>query len=234
MKASNPRVMIAAYRLLVKRMADENMNYPLHLGVTEAGDGPDGRIKSAAGIGSLLDDGIGDTIRVSLTEDPEFEIPVAKEIAARYDRGLNTSIRDESNAWPGFTSTRRETEPFMAGPISIGGASPIRVVSNMKLEADSKQKVMGLMEDFLKQDTPPEVLLIPYEGASFEEPFEEFRYALSQETKRLGLWVAFEAGKLPSQIGFSADGYVYRFEKFADENELVLLNEACRRNSAYW
>ena len=80
MKASNTRVMIAANRLLADRMKQEGMNYPLHLGVTEAGAGEDGRIKSAIGIGSLLADGIGDTIRVSLTEDPEFEIPVAYNI----------------------------------------------------------------------------------------------------------------------------------------------------------
>lgn len=77
LKASNTRVMIAANRLLVKRMQAEGMDYPLHLGVTEAGAGDDGRLKSAVGIGSLLADGIGDTIRVSITEDPEFEIPVA-------------------------------------------------------------------------------------------------------------------------------------------------------------
>jgi (E)-4-hydroxy-3-methylbut-2-enyl-diphosphate synthase len=80
MKASSTRVMIAATRLLVGRMKEAGMNYPLHLGVTEAGAGEDGRIKSAIGIGSLLADGIGDTIRVSLTEDPEFEIPVAYNI----------------------------------------------------------------------------------------------------------------------------------------------------------
>jgi len=85
MKASNTQVMVQAYRLLVNRMIEENMNYPLHLGVTEAGDGEDGRIKSSVGIGTLLEDGLGDTIRVSLTEDPEFEIPVCKRIAARYD-----------------------------------------------------------------------------------------------------------------------------------------------------
>jgi (E)-4-hydroxy-3-methylbut-2-enyl-diphosphate synthase len=84
MKASNIRVMVQAYRLLVARMRNEGMNFPIHLGVTEAGEGEDGRIKSAAGIGALLEDGIGDTIRVSLTEDPEFEIPVAKVIADRY------------------------------------------------------------------------------------------------------------------------------------------------------
>ena len=76
MKASNTQVMVQAYRLLVATMISEGMNYPLHLGVTEAGDGEDGRIKSAVGIGTLLEDGLGDTIRVSLTEEPEAEIPV--------------------------------------------------------------------------------------------------------------------------------------------------------------
>ncbi len=84
MKSSNIRVMVQAYRLLVARMREEEMNFPLHLGVTEAGEGEDGRIKSAAGIGALLEDGLGDTIRVSLTEEPELEIPVAKAIANRY------------------------------------------------------------------------------------------------------------------------------------------------------
>jgi (E)-4-hydroxy-3-methylbut-2-enyl-diphosphate synthase len=84
MKSSNPQVMVQAYRLLVETMVKEGMNYPLHLGVTEAGDGEDGRIKSAVGIGALLEDGLGDTIRVSLTEDPEFEAPVAAALADRY------------------------------------------------------------------------------------------------------------------------------------------------------
>lgn len=86
MKASNTQVMVEAYRLLVETMVKEGMNYPLHLGVTEAGDGEDGRIKSAVGIGTLLEDGLGDTIRVSLTEDPEFEAPVAKALAMRYEK----------------------------------------------------------------------------------------------------------------------------------------------------
>lgn len=84
MKASNAQVMVQAYRLLVQQMMRAGMNYPLHLGVTEAGDGEDGRIKSAAGIGTLLEDGLGDTVRVSLTEEPEFEIPVAKMLVERY------------------------------------------------------------------------------------------------------------------------------------------------------
>jgi len=84
MKSSNPQVMVQAYRLLIQKMEEEGMNYPLHLGVTEAGGGEDGRIKSAVGIGTLLEDGIGDTIRVSLTEDPEFEMPVAISLTNRY------------------------------------------------------------------------------------------------------------------------------------------------------
>ncbi|HET9277207.1 MAG TPA: (E)-4-hydroxy-3-methylbut-2-enyl-diphosphate synthase, partial [Flavitalea sp.] len=95
MKSSNPKVMVQAYRLLVEHMMHEfSVCYPLHLGVTEAGDGEDGRIKSAIGIGGLLEDGIGDTIRVSLTEDPELEIPVCKDIVKRYEkRSLESAVR---------------------------------------------------------------------------------------------------------------------------------------------
>ncbi len=92
MKASNTQVMVQAYRLLVQKMIETNRNYPLHLGVTEAGEGEDGRIKSAVGIGTLLEDGLGDTIRVSLTEEPEFEIPVAKSLADRYQKNINSKI----------------------------------------------------------------------------------------------------------------------------------------------
>jgi (E)-4-hydroxy-3-methylbut-2-enyl-diphosphate synthase len=93
MKSSNPQVMVQAYRLLIENMNEELGHcYPLHLGVTEAGDGEDGRIKSAIGIGTLLEDGIGDTIRVSLTEDPEFEVPVCKDIVKRYVNVKPTSV----------------------------------------------------------------------------------------------------------------------------------------------
>jgi (E)-4-hydroxy-3-methylbut-2-enyl-diphosphate synthase len=98
MKSSNPLVMVQAYRVLVQKMDEEfGAIYPLHLGVTEAGDGEDGRIKSAIGIGSLLEDGIGDTIRVSLTEDPEFEIPVCKDIVMRYSN-RNNAIEKSADA----------------------------------------------------------------------------------------------------------------------------------------
>jgi 1-hydroxy-2-methyl-2-(E)-butenyl 4-diphosphate synthase len=119
MKSSNPQVMVQAYRLLVKTMADEfGECYPLHLGVTEAGDGEDGRIKSAIGIGSLLEDGLGDTIRVSLTEDPELEIPVCRDIVKRYGPSPTTSLVTQDGAkapsrWEGdeqpYTPVEEET-----------------------------------------------------------------------------------------------------------------------------
>src|SRR5690606_17097904 len=95
MKSSNPQVMIQATRLLVEKMTAEGMNYPLHLGVTEAGDGEDGRIKSAVGIGTLLEDGLGDTVRVSLTEEPELEVPVAMALVNRYIKRAESAIQSE-------------------------------------------------------------------------------------------------------------------------------------------
>lgn len=114
MKASNPQVMVQAYRLLVQTMQQELGHcYPLHLGVTEAGDGEDGRIKSAIGIGTLLEDGVGDTIRVSLTEDPEFELPVCKDIVKRYTNRVDyTKIPVISTVpYSPFSYQRRETAP---------------------------------------------------------------------------------------------------------------------------
>ena len=111
MKSSNPQVMVQAYRLLVRQMMKENMNYPLHLGVTEAGDGEDGRIKSALGIGTLLEEGLGDTIRVSLTEEPEYEIPVCKTLVNRYSefyKSLTDNFRFSETINP-FEYTRRES-----------------------------------------------------------------------------------------------------------------------------
>jgi (E)-4-hydroxy-3-methylbut-2-enyl-diphosphate synthase len=115
MKSSNPQVMVQAYRLLVKTMFDEFSEcYPLHLGVTEAGDGEDGRIKSAVGIGTLLEDGLGDTIRVSLTEDPEFEIPVCKDLVRRYETqkpetsGLQLIPAIDKMPYNPFSYSRRE------------------------------------------------------------------------------------------------------------------------------
>lgn len=128
MKSSNPQVMIQAYRLLIKKMEEEKMNYPLHLGVTEAGDGEDGRIKSAVGIGTLLEDGIGDTIRVSLTEEPEYEIPVAISLVKRYEERKNHQTIIEIDEIPKdpFTYARRKT--FEAA--GIGGTTVPKVISD--------------------------------------------------------------------------------------------------------
>ena len=115
MKASNTQVMVQAYRLLIVKMQEEGMNYPLHLGVTEAGEGEDGRIKSAVGIGTLLEDGIGDTVRVSLTEEPEFEIPVARELVARYaNRDKHDPIKAiENNPINPFEYTKRTSREVL-------------------------------------------------------------------------------------------------------------------------
>jgi (E)-4-hydroxy-3-methylbut-2-enyl-diphosphate synthase len=128
MKASNPQVMVQAYRLLVHTMIREGMNYPLHLGVTEAGDGEDGRIKSAMGIGTLLEDGLGDTIRVSLTEDPEFEIPVALALTRRYDRRAGHAPIPPVDTVPvhPFVYTRRQSCEVQ----NIGGQNVPRVVAD--------------------------------------------------------------------------------------------------------
>lgn len=114
MKASNAQVMVQAYRLLVATMMEQGMNYPLHLGVTEAGDGEDGRIKSAVGIGTLLEDGLGDTIRVSLTEAPEAEIPVAAMLAERYTkRDGHHTLPFEASAVNPFDYHRRDTREVL-------------------------------------------------------------------------------------------------------------------------
>jgi len=115
MKASNTIVMVQAYRLLVAEMKKSGMNYPLHLGVTEAGDGEDGRIKSAVGIGALLEDGLGDTVRVSLTEEPEAEIPVAQKLIHQFDGVADYTVApfDEELPYSPYAYTRRETHPVL-------------------------------------------------------------------------------------------------------------------------
>ena len=132
MKASNPKVMIAAYRLLVDRLAKEgpDWNYPVHLGVTEAGDGEDGRIKSAIGIGSLLNDGIGDTVRVSLTEDSIHEIPVARALVGLYGGKETDAVApDEANlSFDPFSYRRRAAARTVVGDVALGTGEVPRVV----------------------------------------------------------------------------------------------------------
>lgn len=132
MKASNPKVMVQAYRLLVARLTADGLGaYPLHLGVTEAGDGEDGRTKSAAGIGALLEDGLGDTIRVSLTEAPEAEIPVAQALAAHFDsrRELSAPLSCPVDHTDPFTFTRRIAEIVRLDTVTCGGGLVPRVLA---------------------------------------------------------------------------------------------------------
>ena len=163
MKASNPKVMIQAYRLLVQRMAQEAMHYPLHLGVTEAGDGEDGRIKSAIGIGSLLLDGLGDTIRVSLTEDSVYEIPVAQAIATKA-MSLWAEGRDEpplADSIDPYHFVRRETATVhLADKITVGPEQPPRVITRTTL-AELTNPQSALRHPQLLKDTPAEGLLVP-------------------------------------------------------------------------
>ena len=154
MKASNPKVMIEAYRLAVARMNDEGMDYPLHLGVTEAGDGEDARVKSAIGIGSLLNDGLGDTIRVSLTEDPIYEIPVARDLA---DKAMalweppNQAFEPTHDSINPYTFHRRPSRAVKIGPnCAIGGESlPAVIVKSHR----SVSEPVSIIEDVCRTQT---------------------------------------------------------------------------------
>ena len=173
MKSSNPKVMINAYRLLAARLDEEgaDWNYPIHLGVTEAGDGEDARIKSAIGIGSLLSDGIGDTVRVSLTEDSVHEIPVAKALVKMWaasqrdnvsvDRGaVAGSTLPSSLSYDPFSYGRRSTERIERGGFGIGGEELVRVVVRRATHDKVAHKLDRL------GDYQPEVI---YEEAQIHE-----------------------------------------------------------------
>jgi (E)-4-hydroxy-3-methylbut-2-enyl-diphosphate synthase len=184
MKASNPKVMIQAYRLLVEKMDRAHRAYPLHLGVTEAGDGEDGRIKSAIGIGSLLLDGLGDTIRVSLTEDSVYEIPVARAIADKamslWDsgswrrdhqsreaggskqetRGTDGPASTDLDSVDPFAYVRRETTALELSPACVaGGEQPPRVIVTAGTVNRVAEVARQLSDPKLK-DTPAEGLLV--------------------------------------------------------------------------
>ena len=182
MKSSNPKVMINAYRLLVARLQQEgpDWNYPIHLGVTEAGEGEDARIKSAIGIGSLLEDGIGDTIRVSLTEDSIHEIPVAQALAAPYNArlaGETTSRRDENApavSYDPFSYQRRGSRTMhvagISGDIGVGGEELVRVLVRQPSFAKISHKVdrMGDYKPEIVYEDVGVVELDPQDTAAVE------------------------------------------------------------------
>ncbi len=147
MKSSNPQVMVQAYRLLVQKMDEEGLKpYPLHLGVTEAGDGEDGRIKSAMGIGTLLEDGLGDTVRVSLTEEPEFEMPVGRKLVERYaNRANHKSIHPiENPPFHPFQYELRNTHEVA----NIGGGNVPRIIADLSTIANPEYKDLKAIGHF--------------------------------------------------------------------------------------
>src|ERR1700716_127652 len=164
MKSSNPKVMINAYRLLVARLDEEgpDWNYPIHLGVTEAGEGEDARIKSAIGIGSLLSDGIGDTIRVSLTEDSIHEIPVAQALAEMMGRAQRRqhSTFNVQTAFDPFSYQKRANETVERDGVRVGGEELIRVVIR-RINFDKIAHKIDKMGDYKPQ--------IVYEDAGIVE-----------------------------------------------------------------
>lgn len=175
MKASNALVMVQAYRLLVAKMIENGQNYPLHLGVTEAGDGEDGRIKSAVGIGALLEDGLGDTIRVSLTENPEYEIPVAKKLLAKFD-GIEIEENTEnlSLTYSPYSYERRKSSEIS----NIGsGHVPIVVADLSKKENITHANFFGFGYSYSVQldkwnlmDLAADVVYLGKQTIDFEVP----------------------------------------------------------------
>ena len=173
MKASNPKVMIAAYRLLAARLTVEgpDWNYPIHLGVTEAGDGEDGRIKSAVGIGSLLADGIGDTIRVSLTEDSVHEIPVARELVQLLAGQGEGWCRAVEFSFDPFSYARRATEKLTIHGVPLGGEEVPRVVVTRQHYDAVAHKLAGLgdFQPELVYEDLPVVEVDPRDGPAVAE-----------------------------------------------------------------
>jgi (E)-4-hydroxy-3-methylbut-2-enyl-diphosphate synthase len=176
MKSSNTQVMVQAYRLLVNRMIQEGMNYPLHLGVTEAGEGEDGRIKSATGIATLLEDGLGDTVRVSLTEEPEFEIPVAKTLVARYENRKGHKEIPRVQSWP-IDPYNYERKISRESGI-IGGENVPRVIADLsKVVIDNPAKFFSLgyaysvpLDKWNLRDTACDFIYIGKQSIHFELP----------------------------------------------------------------
>jgi len=164
MKSSNPVIVLQVYRLLAQRMAEQAMDYPLHLGVTEAGGGDDGRIKSAIGIGALLEEGIGDTIRVSLTEDPVGEIPVARTLAEACGGDLAAAARAPvRESRDPFSYERRASRIIRFGPASAGGSLPILVESVLSSPLSDEEALNAEIEA-LSEEPQAELFSVAPEG----------------------------------------------------------------------
>lgn len=238
MKASNTQVMVHAYRLLIIKMQEEGMNYPLHLGVTEAGDGEDGRIKSAVGIGTLLEDGIGDTIRVSLTEDPELEIPVAKSLIARYVNRdvlqspippIDIRINPNNNILPynPFEYSRRVTFPVE----NTGGHHPPVVIADVSQEKNPPPSILKpfgysyseKLDKWNLSDQACDYILISEKNLPFEIP-GTLRTAVRSENGKAE-YHFYAAGKI--KVRFIEidikDVFDNRLEKIIDDTTVLII-----------
>ncbi|HET9377861.1 MAG TPA: (E)-4-hydroxy-3-methylbut-2-enyl-diphosphate synthase [Chthoniobacterales bacterium] len=199
MKASNPKVMVAAYRLLVSRLyqSGPDWNYPLHLGVTEAGDGEDGRIKSAIGIGSLLADGLGDTIRVSLTEDSVHEIPVAQALVESNSRveTERVTVHPIELSFDPFQYDRRPSEVIDLGEVRAGGDELIRVGIRQKSFDQIAHKVDRI------GDFKPEFVIEQVEVLALD-PRDDFTVATANQIPKPRLVTVRDGIDLPVITAF--------------------------------
>ncbi|HEY8476264.1 MAG TPA: (E)-4-hydroxy-3-methylbut-2-enyl-diphosphate synthase [Chloroflexota bacterium] len=223
MKASNPKVMIEAYRLLVARMDEEGMDYPLHLGVTEAGDGEDGRCKSAVGIGTLLDDGLGDTVRVSLTEEPEAEIPVAYALVEPYNRALRAARTERPYAVRSslpdrrspFEYARRPSAEITVGRFAIGGRQPTAVIHEVDQPlsrlADPVGTLLRLSASAGGRGPWPDVVAVPVLTGADVARLGEARGALTERGWDLAV-APLASASLLGEAARYADLVVYRPE----------------------
>src|SRR6266481_725955 len=210
MKSSNPKVMVAAYRLLVARLSEEgaDWNYPIHLGVTEAGEGEDARIKSAIGIGSLLADGIGDTIRVSLTEDSIHEIPVAKALVDSVAAGVSPAFssnpaadtaattKDATQIWfDPFSYQRRTTKKLEREGVHVGGDELVRVV----IRKEQHEKIAHKIDKM--GDYKPEIV---FENADVKEldPRDDEAIARVNDSAKTELVTVMDGVDLPMIAAF--------------------------------
>ncbi len=204
MKSSNPKVMVEAYRLAAARMDELGMDYPLHLGVTEAGEGEDARIKSAIGIGALLADGLGDTVRVSLTEDPWHEIPVCREIVRRADAfaalGAGSSVRLPADPADPYAFTRRPTATAELSPKCLVGAAevPRVVVRSVAGLADWQAAAKELLDAHAAQrEVRAEGLLVRLDDPAHAANLRSLRKALGPSLPALFVETGLAAADFP-------------------------------------
>ena len=235
MKSSNPLVMVEAYRLLVKTMFDEfGECYPLHLGVTEAGDGEDGRIKSAVGIGTLLEDGLGDTVRVSLTEDPEFEIPVCKDLVKRY-QSRQSAVGSEQSIpliekifYDPFSYSRRESFEIE----NIGGKHvPVVIADLSKIEKISAADLSSIgyhydeaIDKWNIGDAAPDYIFIGHQELGFDLPGTLKVIVYPATWKEIANSLPFGEGRGEVYLPiFSAKGF-YEAEAVSDKMNFVMID----------